>query len=184
MGDIRAFLEHLRMLPDYVGQIVHEELIPPRTAEYGDLDDTLPEALSGSLAQLGIERLYRHQAEAINTARAGQHVIISTGTASGKTLCYNIPMIEAALQDPLARGIYLFPTKALAQDQLRTLRELLSWPALSQIRVGTYDGDTTQGRRNQLRRTASILPTNPDMLQWVSFPIITTGPLSLGASDS
>jgi DEAD/DEAH box helicase domain-containing protein len=164
MADIAAFMRHLRTLPDYAGQIVHEELLPPRTAEYAELDRPLPPSLVEALAQQGVARLYTHQAEAINAVRAGRHVIIATGTASGKTLCYNVPMLAAALHDPLARGLYLFPTKALAQDQLRALEDLVASPGLQHLRVGTYDGDTLQGARVRLRRTATVLLTNPDMV--------------------
>ncbi|MBN1401436.1 MAG: DEAD/DEAH box helicase [Anaerolineae bacterium] len=164
MADISAFMRHLRALPDYAGQIVHEELLAPHAAEYAELERPLPASLAESLAQQGVARLYTHQAEAINAVRAGQNIIVATGTASGKTLCYNVPLLEAALHDPLTRGLYLFPTKALAQDQLRALNDLGAAPALEHLTVGTYDGDTPQGARPRLRRTATVVLTNPDML--------------------
>ena len=108
--------------------------------------------------------LYAHQAEAINAARQGYHVMVSTSTASGKTLCYNVPVLEAMLEDPQSRALYLYPTKALAQDQLRTLTELTANPGLKRIQVGAYDGDTPANTRSRLRKSAAILLSNPDML--------------------
>ena len=160
--DVDAFIEHLRAMPDYLGQIVHVERIPPRAAVCADLECPLPPQLQGVLAAQGIERLYTHQAQAIDEARTGHHVIVATGTASGKTLCYNVPVLEALLADPLARALYLYPTKALAQDQLRALEQLAG--PLRGVRVMTYDGDTPQATRARARRTASIILSNPDML--------------------
>ncbi len=167
--DTAAFLRQIETLPDYRGQVVHVERLPARQARYGRLDRPLPPVLELALRDLGAGRLYSHQAQAINAVRAGQHVILSTGTASGKTLAYNLPVLEVLLTDPRARALYLFPTKALAQDQLRSLRDLAAVgqdaiPALAGKRFGTYDGDTPPGARARLRREASILLTNPDML--------------------
>jgi DEAD/DEAH box helicase domain-containing protein len=166
--DTSAFLRQIKNLPGYQGQVVHVERLPARKARYGKLDHPLPPALRAALDGVGAGRLYTHQAQAINAVRAGQHVILSTGTASGKTLAYNVPVLEALLAHRGARALYLFPTKALAQDQLRSLRELTQGePAqlsLGDRRFATYDGDTPQGVRARLRREASILLTNPDML--------------------
>lgn len=158
------FVAHLRSLSAYAGQIVHVEHIPPRAAQYGALSHPLPAALQDTLERRGLARLYRHQAEAINAVRAGQHVMVATGTASGKTLCYNVPVLETIEKNPLSRALYLFPTKALAQDQLRSLRELVGDSALKTIRLGTYDGDTPRNTRVHLRRRGAILLSNPDML--------------------
>jgi DEAD/DEAH box helicase domain-containing protein len=111
----------------------------------------------------GAKRFYVHQAQAINAIRQGGHVVVATSTASGKTLIYNVPVIERCLLDWRARALYLFPTKALAQDQLRALGELLQGD-LDRIRVGVYDGDTPRSARGAIRRQAAILLTNPDML--------------------
>lgn len=172
----QEFIHHLTSLPFYAGQIVHVEQIPARPAVWGELAQPLPPALQEALARRGITRFYSHQAEAINAARAGQHVMVATGTASGKTLCYNIPVLEAVLQDPLSRALYLFPTKALAQDQLRALGELCA--PLGKIRPATYDGDTPPAARTRLRKATPIILSNPDMLhvgilpnhpQWAAF---------------
>jgi ATP-dependent helicase YprA (DUF1998 family) len=122
--DVTAFLGQLRRQPFYQGQIVHLEQIGRRSAKYGALSTPLHPDLQASLRSQGIERLFSHQAEAVNAARAGRHLVVVTSTASGKTLCYNLPVLEAILAQPTARALYLFPTKALAQDQLRSLREL------------------------------------------------------------
>ena len=122
--DTTAFVKQIAHLPGYKGQAVHVERLPAQKARYGRLDQPLPPALEAALRRAGADRLYSHQALAVNAARSGRHVILATGTASGKTLAYNIPVLEALLNDRSARALYLFPTKALAQDQLRSLHEL------------------------------------------------------------
>ena len=161
--DTEAFLRQIEKLPGYRGQVVHVERLPARRASYAGLDAPLPEPLESTLRAAGAARLYSHQAQAINAIRAGHHVVLSTGTASGKTLAYNIPVLEAILADPQARALYLFPTKALAQDQLRSLHDLAQGE-LAGVHVGAYDGDTPKSARTRLRSEARILLTNPDML--------------------
>jgi DEAD/DEAH box helicase domain-containing protein len=160
---VRAFLKEIRALPGYRGQVVHVEHLNARRARYGSLGRPLPPVLQSALAGIGVRRLFTHQAEAINSAREGQHVVVATGTASGKSLAYNVPVLETLLVDPQARALYVFPTKALAQDQLRGLRELTRGD-LDSLRFGTYDGDTSKTSRGRLRQSAHILLTNPDML--------------------
>ena len=170
--DVTAFLKQLMRQPFYQGQIVHREQIPRRSARYGALRDSLHPGLQASLRSQGIDRLFTHQAEAVNAALAGRHVVVVTGTASGKTLCYNLPVLETILERPTARALYLFPTKALAQDQLRALRTLGSavegqrgrGDSPLPVTVGTYDGDTPKSRRSHLRKSGQIILTNPDML--------------------
>jgi DEAD/DEAH box helicase domain-containing protein len=172
--DPTTFLRHLRTQPSYRDQVTHVERLPSRRARYTRLSHPLPGALDVALKAAGVDRFFRHQAQAIESIRNGAHVVVATGTASGKTLAYNVPVIEAILSDPRARALYLFPTKALAQDQLRALKELTdrlrgegsrrgkgAKPALA---FGTYDGDTPHSARAQLRRQAAIILTNPDML--------------------
>jgi DEAD/DEAH box helicase domain-containing protein len=161
--DTAAFLKQIKKLHGYQGQAVHVERLAARRARYGKLDQPLPPALQSALRENGVHDLFTHQAQAINAVRAGQHVVLSTGTASGKTLAYNVLVLEAMLEDGQARALYLFPTKALAHDQLRSLRELAGggWPGR---KFATYDGDTVRSARSRLRREASVLLTNPDML--------------------
>jgi len=144
--------------------MVHVEHIPPRPARSARLRLPLPEALQDCLTEHGLFPLYSHQAEAINYARDGKNVMVATSSASGKTLCYNAPVMEAILTEPRSCALYLFPTKALAQDQLRSLNETF-YPALFQSgEVTTFDGDTPQAERADIRRRARVVLTNPDML--------------------
>jgi len=161
---VDAFLHHLLTLSDYRQQIVHTERIRPRIASIGELDKPLHPALRGHLESLGITSLYTHQAMAVNAARCGKNVMVATASASGKTLCYNLPVLEAVLEDPSSRALYLFPTKALAQDQLRSLKELGCSELISFGGCATFDGDTPQSERAGIKRQAKIVLTNPDML--------------------
>jgi DEAD/DEAH box helicase domain-containing protein len=147
-------------------ELVHLERLPARPASYGDLESPLPDALRQVLDAMGISRLYSHQARAIDLARANKHVVIATGTASGKSLAYHIPILERLLLEPAAVALYLFPTKALAQDQLRGLTRMADGsPALRRALVaGTYDGDTPGQTRRRFREQANAILTNPDML--------------------
>src|SRR5216117_2141205 len=158
--DVRAFLEELKRQPGYDGQVVYERFVPPRTARYAELNPPLPPVLQESLRAQGIARLYSHQVEAVAAARGGTHVVVVTPTASGKTLCYNLPVLETLAGDQDARALYLFPTKALAQDQADGLAEF----GLPDLTWGTYDGDTPTAQRRSVREKAQIILTNPDML--------------------
>jgi DEAD/DEAH box helicase domain-containing protein len=163
---ITGFLKKLTLDRDYAGQITHVETVPAREAEFGKLAEPMTGVLADALAQTGVERLYSHQVDAIDAIRDGRNVVIVTGTASGKTLCYNIPVIERLMDDPSAKALYLFPTKALAQDQLKGLLRLsaLDERLARLIRAGTYDGDTTRHTRRKLRDEGNIILSNPDML--------------------
>lgn len=169
------FLNHLKEQSFYQNQLVHVERIGARKARYTSLERPLLRSLVEAVKASGTSRLYTHQARAIDAVRAGQDVVVATGTASGKTLCYNLPVLEAVLLDSQTRALYLFPTKALAQDQLRVLKELVNHlKAVSPqkkngqlppvLRFGAYDGDTPQRSRGRLRRDGNIILTNPDML--------------------
>ncbi len=162
--DTLAFLYHLQTQATYAGQIAHIEHIPPRQATYAELDQPLSAKLQECLRKHGLLPLYAHQAEAVNKARQGENVMVATSSASGKTLCYNIAVAEAFLAEPGSRALYLFPTKALAQDQLRGLHQLFA-PELFQIgELATFDGDTPREERSEIRKRARIILTNPDML--------------------
>ena len=141
--------------------------LPPRPAVTGPLPDDLPDELRVALGRGGLQSLYRHQAQAWQLARLGRNIVLATGTASGKTLAYNLPVISALLEGGQARALYLFPTKALAQDQLTVLERLLSTSdhhAASQSIAAIYDGDTPQAHRPSIRRNARLILSNPDML--------------------
>lgn len=157
---MRAIIDAWETDPEIAGRIAHVETVPARSAMYEDLDPPLPDPLGEALTRRGITRLYRHQAAMIRRARAGTNAVVVAGTASGKSLCYQVPIAEAVLADPKATALLLFPTKALAQDQFRSLYGL-GIPALSPV---VYDGDTDQDTRVWARRHANALLTNPDML--------------------
>ncbi|PYH42400.1 ATP-dependent 3'-5' DNA helicase [Aspergillus saccharolyticus JOP 1030-1] len=161
-------VEEIRQMDWYTAQIVPEghrvfEAQPPI---YGDLNFQLSQNLVNALYNTkGITQLYSHQAEAINHLYDGHNVIVSTSTSSGKSLIYQVPMMHELEKDPAARGMYIFPTKALAQDQRRSMQELLQFlDGLQDTIVETYDGDTPMAARNQIRDEARIIFTNPDML--------------------
>jgi DEAD/DEAH box helicase domain-containing protein len=162
--EIQAFLNHNRSDSGYADQIAHIEHIAPRRAAYGQLDEPLAPALQDTLDAHGLTRLYAHQAQAINHVRAGKNVIVATASASGKTLVYQIAVMQAMLDDPATRALFLFPTKALAQDQLHKLHELYSPGLLPTEAIDTFDGDTPRSERADVRRYGRIILTNPDML--------------------
>jgi len=137
--------------------------IPAREAQWADLPSWLHPDLVAAYAEKGIRRLYSHQAAAVEAVRAGRNIVVVTPTASGKTLCYNLPVLNAVLENPDTRALYLFPTKALAQDQLAELYDLNQRLA-NRFGVFTYDGDTPSDARKAIREQGHIVLTNPDML--------------------
>src|SRR5438270_5023935 len=145
------------------GDITLDHLIPASAATYAALPDDLRPELVAALRSRGIEQLYSHQSEAYSAVRAGRHLVVVTPTASGKTLCYNLPVLQRLLEHPERRALYLFPTKALAQDQLAELGALKAGLPID-LRVETYDGDTPPGRRTAIKEGGHIVMTNPDML--------------------
>ena len=170
--DVSGFLQQITYHPLYSGQLSHVEELPAREGRYGVPTQPLVPELARLLAGRGIEQLYCHQVEALDAARAGKDVVVVTGTASGKTLCYNLPILEACLRDPSARALYLFPTKALAQDQMKGLLELLSSdPTIHrQIVPGVYDGDTPVALRRRIKAESNLVLSNPDMLHAALLP--------------
>jgi DEAD/DEAH box helicase domain-containing protein len=136
---------------------------PVREAQYAEMPEALPAALRTALERRGIRQLYTHQAEAFARIAAGGNVVIVTPTASGKTLCYNLPVLERLTREPEARAMYLFPTKALAEDQLHEFQSLAEGMG-SSVRAFTFDGDTPQDARKAIRERANVVLTNPDML--------------------
>ncbi|HEX8833433.1 MAG TPA: DEAD/DEAH box helicase, partial [Abditibacteriaceae bacterium] len=161
--DAAQFLSDIVSSRHYRGQIAHDELLPAREARYENLSAPLPAPLQGALDNLGIAQLYTHQAQCVEIARRGESFVVVTGTASGKTLCYNLPILERRLNEVGAKALYLYPTKALAQDQLRGLTRLQDAGDMN-FKCGTYDGDTPSSQRSALRDRADFILTNPDML--------------------
>ena len=157
--EARAFLDGLAGLEGSEESLAHIEVLPAREPELEPFPE-LPEVLVGRLALLGITGLYPHQRRSLELLDGGANVIVATGTASGKTLVYDLAFARTAIRDEKATALYLFPTKALARDQLRQVREL----KLPQVRAAVYDGDTPQPERPLIRRNANLVMTNPDML--------------------
>ena len=143
--------------------ISHWKTIPARDAVYADYPSDLDLRLVASMQEKGIRQLYSHQAEAINAVMREKDVVVVTPTASGKTLCYNLPVLNRILKEPNSRALYLFPTKALAQDQLAELYDLIQKLDVD-IKTYTFDGDTPQTARRAIRSAGHIVVTNPDML--------------------
>ena len=159
---IQALLSRWRTDPETAPNLPIWRTTPPRPADLRPFPRSLPPVLAESLAGGGIVSLYSHQAQTWEAVRGGKNVVLATGTASGKTLGYNLPVLAALLEDPGVRALYLFPTKALAQDQLSSLNAFQA--SLKHLRAAIYDGDTPQSHRSAIRKNANILFTNPDML--------------------
>lgn len=158
----------------YTGQIVPDghRVFEEQEPIYGDLNFLLSQNLVNALYNAkGITGFFAHQAEALNGLDEGQNVVVATSTSSGKSLIYQLPILHALERDYNARAMYIFPTKALAQDQKRSLKEMLGYmPGLEEIMVETFDGDTPMNQRNAIREEARIIFTNPDMLHITILP--------------
>jgi DEAD/DEAH box helicase domain-containing protein len=168
-ADTAHVLERLLDEPSLARGVIHHAVIPPREAIHAAMPEWLDPRIVAGLATRGIERLYSHQAEAIEAVNAGEDVVIVTPTASGKTLCYALPALQAIAQDPAARALFLFPTKALGQDQVAEFGALAASAGLSII-TSTYDGDTPAPIRSTVRAAGQVVVTNPDMLHSAILP--------------
>ncbi len=153
-------LDELAADPEFAGRLVHREVLPERAVRYSGTRQPVHPEITERLAARGIDELYVHQARAVDALRAGTSTVVATGTASGKSLCYQIPIVESVLTDRRDTALLIFPTKALAQDQLRALR---SW-LVPGLRAVTYDGDTDTDARTWARKNANVVLTNPEML--------------------
>ncbi|KAG7005584.1 cutinase transcription factor 1 alpha [Physcia stellaris] len=171
---ISKIIAEIKTMDWYTGQIVPDghRVFDPQEPIYGDLNFQLSQNLVNALYNTkGITHVYSHQAEAINNLHDGYNVIVSTSTSSGKSLIYQVPMLHELERDSKSRGMYIFPTKALAQDQRRSMKELLKYmPGMEDIVVDTFDGDTPMGDRNMIREEGRIIFTNPDMLHITILP--------------
>jgi DEAD/DEAH box helicase domain-containing protein len=160
---LAGVLDDWQRSPRVFCNITLHERIAAVAARPAPLPEGLAPAIAGALVARGIRELYAHQAQAFANARAGRDQVIATPTASGKSLCYNLPVLQALTEDPAARALYLFPTKALSRDQESAVRALISDAGLTQGAI-TYDGDTPADARRAARQRCSVLITNPDML--------------------
>ena len=165
---LSRFLDHIETSEDYAHQVVHHEVIADQPSRFAEPSEPLPRELSEALSHIGIERLYTHQVEALEAVRAGRNVAVVTPTASGKTLVYNLPVLEAALADKTTKALYIFPLKALEQDQQQAFEELVaSMPGNPAVTTAIYDGDTPGWRRRKITASPpTVLMTNPDMLHF------------------
>ena len=160
---VAEYIAHLKNSPEFMKNVTSWRVLPERKARYGSFPDTLEPGVLSALRDKGIDRPYIHQEHAIRCALDGKDLVVVTPTASGKTLCYNVPVLDAILKDESARALYLFPTKALSSDQaaeLYSLIETIQCP----IKAYTYDGDTPASARTAIRQAGHVVVTNPDML--------------------
>lgn len=165
--DVDGFLAAIRQSPTYRDQIVHVHEVPAREACYAPQAPPLSPAGRAMLAGMGIERLYGHQAEAAAAALVGRDVLVATGTASGKSLCYLLPIIEMLAAGPRGRALLLFPTKALCQDQYRAFAAAAKAAGVDDVPAGVFDGDTPSAARRKLRDRGRVIFSNPDMVHSV-----------------
>lgn len=170
INEIERFVSDIQSSPSMGRLVVHHREIPAKKARYADVSEPWPDEISSLLDKIGVGRLYSHQAKAIDEVRAGRNVAIATATASGKTHVYNLPFLEAVLKNPKARALYLFPLKALAQDQLKTFEALAAlFP--NPPTAAVYDGDTKDAARRKIRANPpNALFTNPEMLHLALLP--------------
>lgn len=171
---IPEILHEIKTLEWYTGQIVPDghRVFDPQEPIYGDLNFVMSQNLVNALYNTrNITQLYSHQAEAINNLYDGHNVIVATSTSSGKSLIYQIPVLHQLEHEPNTRAMYIFPTKALAQDQRKSMKELLRFmPGFEDVLVETFDGDTPMSDRNYIRDEARVIFTNPDMLHITILP--------------
>jgi len=161
--NLAQLLSRLRADPAFLRNVTRWEVIPPAPARHGDWPAALDPRLVAAMRARGCERLYSHQAAAVDQILAGRSVVVETPTASGKTLCYNLPVFDALLKNPETRALYLFPTKALSQDQMHEALEVVRALGVD-LKVHTFDGDTPENARRAIRASGHIVVTNPDML--------------------
>ena len=168
-ADTGSVLAALLEEPSMARGVVHHAVLPARPPDFADFPDWLDPRIVAGLEGRGISRPYTHQAEAIEAVHAGSDVVVVTPTASGKSLCYAVPILQAIAEDPAARALLLFPTKALGQDQVAEFGELAAASKLH-ITASTYDGDTPAPIRSTVRAAGQVVVTNPDMLHDAILP--------------
>jgi len=163
MMHLDEVLSGLRMNRSFMSQVEAWERIPARVPRVQDMPDSIPAKIRVGLSKQGIDQLYEHQAVAIKKILQGEHVVVATATASGKSLCYTIPVLQRSLMNPVSRTLYLFPTKALSHDQQAETKKLIELGELP-VAINSYDGDTPRSQRRQVRSAPGIIISNPDML--------------------
>jgi DEAD/DEAH box helicase domain-containing protein len=161
--NLSQLIDTLKRSPEFMKQVTHWEILPAQPPEFSTFPEQLDPRLLEALKSRGIHKLYTHQAAAVHAVLTGNHTVVVTPTASGKTLCYNLPVLDAVLENPENRALYLFPTKALSQDQVAELHELIQVLGVD-IKTFTFDGDTPVSARRAIRMAGHVVVTNPDML--------------------
>jgi len=161
--NLAQLLDQLKVDDRFARHVTRWEVVPPVGGEYAEYPESLNPQLVDVLRRRGIERLFCHQAEAVELAARGRSFVVPTPTASGKTLCYNLPVLDTILTDSHARALYLFPTKALSQDQMHEVHGIVT-DLGAVIKTFTFDGDTPETARRAIRSSGHIVVTNPDML--------------------
>lgn len=161
--NLTQLLEQLKGSSAFMENVTRWQVLPAREARFAPWPEGVDGRIPAALARHGVQKLYTHQAQAFECARQGQDFVVVTPTASGKTLCYNLPVLDEILRNPDARALYLFPTKALSQDQVSELYELITLMGVD-IKTFTYDGDTPGAARKAVRQAGHVVVTNPDML--------------------
>lgn len=167
--NLTQLIEHLSQSRNFQANVTEWRRLPAVPARFAAWPEGLDERVITAMASRGVQQPYSHQAAAMTAVLAGDHVVVVTPTASGKTVCYNGPVLDAIVKDPTARALYLFPTKALAQDQVAEL-QALARASGAEIKAHTYDGDTPANVRSVIRRAGQIVITNPDMLHTAVLP--------------
>ena len=160
---IVEYISQLKQDPAFMDNVTSWQVMPARAARYGDFPAELDPRIVQTLTRRGIGRPYIHQSRAIKAALAGRDLVVVTPTASGKTLCYNVPVLQSILKDEASRALYLFPTKALSSDQVAELYGMIQDMGVG-IKAYTYDGDTPASARSAIRQAGHVVVTNPDML--------------------
>jgi len=161
--NLAQLLQQLKSEDRFTRHVTRWQVMPPEPALTASFSDKLDPRLVDVMHRRGVQQLYSHQAEAVDLAAAGRSFVVPTPTASGKTLCYNLPVLNTILNDPQARAMYLFPTKALSQDQMHEVHSIVGDLGVD-IKTFTFDGDTPETARRAIRSSGHIVVTNPDML--------------------
>jgi DEAD/DEAH box helicase domain-containing protein len=162
---IKTILNRWRSHPNIAQNVVEWRVLSAKPASYGEFPENMSKGFSEKIKALGIQALYEHQLQAFDAVTQGYNIAVVSGTASGKTFCYNLPVIDSLLKQPEGRALYLFPTKALAQDQLTNIHRIFEqFEYFDSYDANIYDGDTPQNKRISIRKDAKIVLSNPDML--------------------
>lgn len=169
VSSMAEMIDWVKKTPELMSQVTHWHTIQPRDPKLAPFPDGLHEGIIQALRDKGIDGLYTHQASSYEAVMQGKNIVTVTPTASGKTMCYNLPVLQGVLNDDSTRALYLFPTKALAQDQVAELHEMVKGMG-TDIKSNTYDGDTPPSVRQAIRNAGHIVVTNPDMLHSAILP--------------